>query len=229
MIFIPGMGADGRMFAAQRAHGFDFDVPPWLIPNKTDSLRDYAKRLRDVLKLSGPCIIMGVSFGGMVAGELGSLCDAKCVLLVASCRSRNSIPRYYWPVELVSRALPDWAIRRRVAVSSRLMAQLESLDEEQFALIRRMAMDISIPFLRRVGRMILNWSGAPPLPCPSFHIHGQIDRIIPQRMVRADQVVLGGGHLINMTFADQVNRFIETSLARVGLQAPRRSTEATPT
>jgi pimeloyl-ACP methyl ester carboxylesterase len=44
------------------------------------------------------------------------------------------------------------------------------------------------------------------------HIHGEIDRIIPLKGVRPDEVVPQGGHLINLTHTGQVNRFIERCL-----------------
>ncbi len=214
-ILIPGLGADYRLFEPQRAHGFEFEVPPLLIPERHDTMSTYAARIRDVLQLDGPCVVGGVSFGGMVACELGALCRARCVLMIASCRSKASIPSYYWYVERFTRILPDALIRHRVAMSSRIMARLESLSHEQFLLVREMAMGIPIPFLRGAGRMILNWDGVASPPCPSYHIHGDIDRIIPLRKVRPDAVVPRGGHLINMTHADQVNRFIEEHLPKM--------------
>ncbi len=211
-ILIPGLGVDRRLFEPQWAHGLEFEVPPMLIPERHDTLTTYAARIRDALQLDGPCVVGGVSFGGMVACELGALCRARCVLLIASCRSRASIPTYYWYLERFARIVPDGIIRHRVAMSSRIMARMESLTQEQFLLIRDMATGIPIPFLRGAARMILSWDGVPSLPCPSYHIHGDIDRIIPLRKVRPDVVVPGGGHLINMTHADQVNRFIEEHL-----------------
>ena len=40
------------------------------------------------------------------------------------------------------------------------------------------------------------------------HIHGDRDRMMPLRRVRPDHVVRGGGHLINLTHADEVNAYM---------------------
>ncbi len=102
----------------------------------------------------------------------------------------------------------------RCGASSRIMGKLESLNAEQRELIRAMSASVPVPFLRGAGRLILKWAGRPALPCPSHHIHGEKDVIIPLKGVRPDEVVAGGGHLINLTHADQVNRFIERCLAK---------------
>ncbi|HOQ88273.1 MAG TPA: homocysteine S-methyltransferase family protein, partial [Phycisphaerae bacterium] len=68
------------------------------------------------------------------------------------------------------------------------------------------------PQLRRIARMLLQWDADGNWPVPVYHIHGDADRIIPFNRVQPDEVVRGGGHLINMTHADQVNRFIERHL-----------------
>ena len=215
-ILIPGMGADERLFGPQRAYGFDFEVPSMPIPEPADDMPTYAARVRDRLALDGPCVIGGVSFGGMLAYELAALCRARCALMIASCRSRAVIPGYYRLAELVSRFLPDSLIRRRCVASSRILARLESLNHAQYRLIRDMSIDVPVLFLRRVGRMILRWDGVPPLSCPRYHIHGQIDRVVPLKGNEPDEVVPDGGHLINLTHAEQVNRFIERHLGGGG-------------
>lgn len=58
------------------------------MPDPADDLPAYAARVRDSIRLIGPCIVGGVSFGGMVACELAALTDCRAVILVASCRSR---------------------------------------------------------------------------------------------------------------------------------------------
>jgi len=214
VVLIPGMGADARLFAPQRAAGLDFEVPTLPIPQRGEDLPAYAARVRDALDLDGPCVLGGMSFGGMLACELAAICRTKAVVLIATCRNREPIPRYYYGAELLSRMLPDVVIRRRCVASSRLLASLERLDRAQYELIRDMSLNVPVLFLRRVARMILTWRGAPPLPCPVYHIHGRRDRVIPIKRLNPDVVIEDGGHLINMTHADEVNRFISDCLIR---------------
>ena len=65
-----------------------------------------------------------------------------------------------------------------------------------------------IGFIRWASRAVFSWDGVDDLPMPVFHVHGERDRIIPARRVRADRIITGAGHLLNVTHADAVNQFI---------------------
>jgi pimeloyl-ACP methyl ester carboxylesterase len=208
IIMIPGMGADERLFDPQSDGGLRFEAVRFPIPQRGDDLPAYARRLVDEWRVDSSCVLVGVSFGGMVACELARICRPRCVLLIASCCNREALPRYYSLVEWFSRIVPDWLVRRRAAASSRILTRLESLNPEQAQLIREMSMDVPIEFLRCAGRMIVRWKPPGPLPCPLYHIHGALDRIIPITRVQAGEVIADGGHLINLTHAPRVNAFI---------------------
>jgi pimeloyl-ACP methyl ester carboxylesterase len=209
----PGMGADERLFGPQIAAGLPIEVPPQVMPERGDDMQTYAARVRDTLNLEGSYALGGVSLGGMIACEVAQLCQPKCLVLVATCRSGRSIPNYYRIVELLSRLFPTPLIQRRCGASCRLMAALEKLDNEQYELLRDMSSKIAVPFLRRTGKMVVNWNGPNSFPCPVRHIHGAGDPIIPIRYVKPDEVIPDGKHLINMTHPEIVNRFVEQSLS----------------
>ncbi len=211
---IPGMGADERLFGPQAAGGLVFEPVRFPVPARDDDLPAYARRLAEQYQLDASCVLAGVSFGGMVACELARICRPRQVILIASCNSRDPLPGYYSLVEWVSRIVPDWLVRRRATASSRILARLESLSEQQEQLIRDMSRDVNIDFLRRVGHMIVRWTGASALPCPVAHIHGARDKIIPIARLTPDEVIADGGHLINLTHAERVNAFIRRHLAQ---------------
>ena len=207
------MGADERLLGPQRDHGFVFEAPRLPVPELGDDLPRYARRMRDRLGLTGSCAVGGVSFGAMVALEMARICPARRVIMIAGCRSGSSLPRRYHVLEWLSRLLPDGVLDRRRETACRRMAQAEDLDDAGFELIRDMARGTPIELLRRASRMILCWRGPLSMPCLVHHIHGDSDPIIPIEGVTPDEVVSGGGHLINLTHAPQVNRFIERCLS----------------
>ncbi len=208
LVLIPGMGADERLFEPQRRAGLIFESPALIVPNSTETLADYAVRIRDSIDLTGPCVIGGVSFGGMLAIEMARICAASCVILIASCRNRLGIPSHYRLLEWISRIVPDTLIQRRAVVSGRVLASLEHISNPQRQLVEQMSRSVAVTQLRRIAHMILHWQAPSKLPCPVYHIHGDADKIIPIQRVHPDEVVHGGGHLINLTHAKQVNEFI---------------------
>ena len=70
-------------------------------------------------------------------------------------------------------------------------------------------------FIQWGGAALARWPGAGELPMPVHQIHGGADRIIPCRLVRPDVIIPGAGHLLNVTHADPVNRFIAGRLDTV--------------
>ena len=61
---------------------------------------------------------------------------------------------------------------------------------------------------------ILDWGTAPVVTCPILHIHGNRDAVLPIRYTTPDTVVAGGGHVISLTHAREVNEFIRSALQR---------------
>ena len=77
--------------------------------------------------------------------------------------------------------------------------------------------DRAIPWLTRWGcGAMLNWRAPEDLCCPVHHIHGSRDHLIPLQNVRqhVDLIVPGVGHVINVTHAAIVNRFIAERIER---------------
>ncbi|HSA24913.1 MAG TPA: alpha/beta hydrolase [Phycisphaerae bacterium] len=222
VILFPGMGCDERLFGPQREGGLEIETPPMPAAEAAENLAAYAARIARSLEIDQTCVVGGVSFGGMLACQIGSLVHPRCVLLIASCRGNTAIPRAFWPLSWLSHLCPDWFIRRRGQASCRLLARLESLTGYQSRLIRDMSLSVPVPHLRRIGRMILQWNGDPPPTCPVHHIHGARDRIIPLRKVKPDVVISDGGHMINLTHADRVNEFIARHVADAGDASRRR-------
>jgi len=73
LVFLPGLGADARLFDPQRAVFPEIEVPPWLPYREEESLADYARRMAATVTLSANMYLGGVSFGGMVALEDGAV------------------------------------------------------------------------------------------------------------------------------------------------------------
>jgi pimeloyl-ACP methyl ester carboxylesterase len=209
---IPGMACDERVFEPQRAGGLSFEVVRLPLPGAREPLGDYARRIRGQLELDGPCIVGGVSFGGMIAWELAHLAPVERVVLVASCLQPRAIPLRYHVAERVSRLFPDSFFQRRLDAKNQaartVVTSHERVTEEQRRVLFEMARDCGVAMIRRVARMIVTWKPTAGRPCPVHAIHGDRDSVIPLRGVRAEEVIRGGGHLINLTHPREVNAFL---------------------
>ena len=213
-ILVPGLACDERVFEPQRAGGLQFEVAPLPMPERREPMAAYARRVHDQLHLDGPYILVGVSFGGMLACELAQLTTPKRILLIASCTSPRAIPFRYRISEFMSRFIPDRVIERQIETGTReLVTRFEGITTTQHRLLTEMARDSGVVKLRRTSRMILHWKAPRSCPCPIHAIHGDRDHVIPLRRVHAEQVVPGAGHLINFTHAGEVNSFLSKYFA----------------
>jgi pimeloyl-ACP methyl ester carboxylesterase len=213
LILIPGMGADERLFAPQRLAGLDFDVPRLLEPVMDETMRTYADRIARELSLDEPCVVGGASMGGMIACEIAAIRRVERVILIASCPSEAGLRPSYRAAEWCLRRFPDPVLRTGCQIGSRLVEFRDGRPPEISRLVMDMLESVSIRTLKRMSRMIVNWRSAAPVTCKVHHIHGERDHVIPMHRVRPDEVVPGGGHLINLTHAAEVNSFIASCLA----------------
>lgn len=216
LILLPGMGADERLFVAQKGALPQLIVPTWLRPEPGDTLASYGQRMAAAVDPGGPCVVGGVSLGGMVAVEMARHLDAKVCLLISSVRSPRELPwrvRVWkpvaWLIPAPAAGLPVLLARLIVAVAGRLLSP-------SFRLLVEQAADTNGRFLKWASLAILRWQSAGKPTVPIVHLHGTRDHILPHTATHPDVLVPGGGHLLPLTHPDAVNAFLRDQLIRFG-------------
>src|SRR5688572_25077372 len=91
---ISGLGADRRVFDFLDLSDFQINHVNWVSPISLEPLEHYAARLLDQIKEPKP-ILIGVSFGGMVAVEISKLIETEKVILISSAKTKKDIPLIY--------------------------------------------------------------------------------------------------------------------------------------
>ncbi|MCB0429610.1 MAG: hypothetical protein KDD54_05800, partial [Flavobacteriales bacterium] len=92
--FISGLGADHRVFKNLELPGIEMKFLPWLIPEKDESLHDYASRMIRGIDTSEPVRIVGVSFGGIMAQTIASMITCRQIVLISSVRSPEAYHKF---------------------------------------------------------------------------------------------------------------------------------------
>ena len=110
---LPGLGADARLFDAQRRVLPDLIVPPWIEPTDGESLASFGGRLAECLPVAEGSYVGGACFGGMVALEVARHVRAKGVFLIGSCRHPAAVRCPRSLLAWVSRVLPTGVFRPR--------------------------------------------------------------------------------------------------------------------
>ena len=167
----------------------------------------YATRLLPQITSHKP-VLIGVSFGGMIALEIGKLIPVEKVILISSAKSPNAIPSYF-------KIIPKLRLEKLVRPASlkkpnEIFFWLFGVtSKEHKALLASIMKDTDEIFLTWAIETITRWDNNTS-PNQVIQIHGTKDRILNVR--NADYLVNGGGHLMVVTQAKEVSQILKTIL-----------------
>ena len=214
LILLPGLGADETLFDPQRAAFPLLEVPAWLPHESGESLPNYARRMAATITPSERYCLGGASFGGMVACEMVQHLTPppRALLLIASGRSGDCIAPHLRYFVKFATFLPERSFNAGQGLTPLFMQKFGRLTPEQRAWFGAMLAAVEAPFIRWGIAAITDWTGCDLGSLPVHHIHGNDDELIPCTRVKPDVVIAGGGHLINVTHAEEVNAFIAKHL-----------------
>jgi pimeloyl-ACP methyl ester carboxylesterase len=201
---ISGLGADERVFSRLNIPGVEFIYLRWLIPYDRESMSAYAARMCSQVP-GGPVVLMGLSFGGMMAIEMAKLIPGAAVILVSSVRSRKELP---WATRLAGR-LGFYKLissRRRTYTFLRPLRNyfLGAETGEEARLSDEFSENVDPVYLRWAIQQIVCWKNKWQ-PSILYHIHGSNDRSFPLELVAATHVIRGAGHFMIMNRAKEIS------------------------
>lgn len=208
LFVLSGIGGDERLFDAQRAVR---DIRPirWVLPaDPREPLTEYAARLAHQLSIREPFDVGGSSFGGMIALELARHLSPRHVFLFGSCRSSDSVAPLLHALRSFAAISPDRLLHPPRMLRPLVARWFGATSPAHVDLFAQMLAATPPAFIRWASRAVFSWPGVAELPMPIYHVHGDRDRLIPVHRVKPDRVIVGAGHLLNLTHADAVNDFI---------------------
>lgn len=219
LVLVPGLGADARLFEPQR-HAFpDLITPEWLVPRKAESLVEYAGRLAESVQervpRGHPLVLGGVSFGGMLAVEMARHLRPSTVVQIASALSPKEIFPALRTAAMAGRFLPASIGERSHSLAKVFIRQLGPMKTQDRKFLESMIDAVPFSFVQWAGRAIVEWPGARP-DCRLFRIHGDMDKVIPLQQQEIDLVISRGGHVPNVSHADEINAALSRVLGEVG-------------
>jgi pimeloyl-ACP methyl ester carboxylesterase len=204
---LSGLGADKRIFDRLDLSGYAVHYIEWIKPLLEDAMKSYAQRLSSQIKSPKP-ILIGVSFGGMMATEIATQVATEKVILISSARDSSAIPFYfrflrYFPIH---RWIPIQWMKQGNALQDWIFGITQKEDKE---LLRSILSATDPFFLRWAIHQIITWNKRSE-PLPIAQIHGDNDRLLPFR--QADFSVPDCGHLIVHTHAPIVSQWIREQI-----------------
>lgn len=208
--FISGIAADERVF--RHISLPDYCIPryiPWIQPEKDESLSSYANRLAVKIDTNEKFVLIGLSFGGMIATEIANHFPAVKIILISSVPSSEQIPISYKMAGSLRlhRVIPVAMLKH----ASWLKRFFTAETYEDKVMLKSMIRDSDTNFIRWAMHAILTWDNK-KIPENFFHVHGTSDQILPSRYTKPTHFITKGGHLMIMDRADEINKILRDIL-----------------
>jgi pimeloyl-ACP methyl ester carboxylesterase len=167
-------------------------------------------------------VLIGYSFGGMMAIEIAKQNPAAAVILISSIKHYHERPvtmaltsglnlNRFFPAEL----------GRNFRFAYTWLNDPRSQEEHSF--IEQMATDMDPDHTDWAINHALKWRNTSLIDAPLYHIHGEDDRIFPIRYISDCIRIRGGSHLMLLNKGPEITDHIHQILQKLP-QSERRRT-----
>ncbi|MDO1500984.1 alpha/beta hydrolase [Winogradskyella maritima] len=192
---MPGMAANPTIFEHIKLPEDEFKIHwlEWLIPNKNESLSDYAKRMTQFIEYDS-VVLLGVSFGGILVQEMSKHINVRKLFVVSSIKSNKELPKRlkllkytkgynFLPTSLVGHVglLSRFALGPTVKKRVELYKKYLSVDDPKY-------LDWAI-------KQVVCWEQNEPHP-EAIYIHGDKDIVFPHSCAGNCIIIKGGTHIM---------------------------------
>ncbi len=198
--FIPGLGADHRVFKRLKDHGLEFEVLEFIPAVPGEDLRQYALRMAEGIDHSQPYILGGMSLGGIISVEIAKVHDPSLLLMISSVPTSREFPFYlqtfrYLPVH---RILPAKFIKA-------LAPKSRPKDPEVRELLKGQRQDADPAFVKWAVDAVVNWRNR-EVPEKLIRLHGTRDLLFPGVLCGPRTKVPKGTHTMILSQAEVVHQ-----------------------
>ncbi|MBS1774120.1 MAG: alpha/beta hydrolase [Bacteroidetes bacterium] len=206
---LSGLGADKQIFQNIHINGAELIHVPWPDFDEHDEIPCYAQKISGKIKEENP-ILMGVSFGGMLAVEIAKLRPVKKVVIISSSKTGSEIPHFgrFMKTLVMSEILPGFFYKWP---NKYLLKLFGANTEDEKQMIRNVLKVSDGLFMRWAMKAIQLWRNTDYLQ-PIVHIHGDADKIITPQYIHADYWIKGGSHIMIYNRAKEINEIINKEL-----------------
>ncbi|WP_317046085.1 alpha/beta fold hydrolase [Aquimarina sediminis] len=203
--FVPGMAADVSIFEFIRLSKDKFvsQTLPWKIPEKNESIEDYAKRMCEEIKHEN-CILVGVSFGGIMVQEMSKFLKVKRLIIISSVKNKYELPKR------IKFARKTKAYK---LLPTSIVSRIENWEKLAFGEFAKKRAAMYQKYLSVNDKRYLDWA-IEEMVCWDqektlegiIHIHGNKDIVFPIENIKNCIVVDQGTHVMVINRARWFNK-----------------------
>jgi pimeloyl-ACP methyl ester carboxylesterase len=213
---IPGVGANDKIFQNLDLPDAEIVHLKWPRHKKKESIQDYVKKLLPQIRKDTKPVLIGMSFGGIVATELAKLINPHKVILISTIKTYHERP---FKIMFMNSVKFHRLIPGKLVLNLRFWMQwvLGKLNRHDFDLIEEMIEAIDIDFNEWAVDQVVHWKNE-EIPANVVHIHGTRDRIFPRAYIHEPcHWIKGGTHFMVVNRAKEISKIIKRELASARL------------
>jgi len=203
---IPGLGADERVF--QRLQPLlrgETCLLSWLTPTPEETLPHYAARMAASIPVEAEGLLVGVSFGGVVALEISRLRPGLHTVLISSIPDASCLPPLLRLVRAtrVYRLVPPQLLKLFPRAGQWYFGVRNGAE---YRLFRQILRDMEPVYTRWAIHRLLHWDSTHV--GSSIQILGTRDRVFPPGPTPVEYLIPGGGHFMVLSHAEEISRIL---------------------
>tara|TARA_B100000795_G_scaffold263942_1_gene243766 strand:- start:2527 stop:3192 length:666 start_codon:yes stop_codon:yes gene_type:complete len=192
---VPGLAADKEIFKNIQlpVSHYTTHVISWLIPYRQETISDYAARMA-ALVTHDNAVLVGVSFGGVVAQEMSFFLKLKKLIIISSVKTKFELPMRFKIAQKT---------RAYKLLPTGVLLKSENLTKYALGPRSKKRLKIYQEFLHIRDKRYLDWAiknmidwRRTQVLSNVYHIHGDNDVVFPIHNVKDAIIIPGGTHIM---------------------------------
>lgn len=205
--FISGLGADERVFEYLSLPGIERIYIKWIPPRSGEAISQYARRLLPQIDTERDVILIGMSFGGLVAQEMARFISCKKVILVSSVKSEQE---YDWKLNMIRytklyKLIPTYMIKKISLIVGGYYFGVQGKNEA--TLLREIIDQTDSYFLEWAIGQIMTWKNNTS-HTHLVQVHGACDRIFPPYRITGATLIPHTGHFMVVNKSKELSSYL---------------------
>ena len=209
---ISGIGANEKVFH-QLSLNFDYIPIKWVATDNSETVRDYARKLCDQVDTSEEFVLIGVSYGGMLATEMNNFIQPQKTILISSTATRQELPailRFLGRIRIIN-IVPSFLFTAPPFIIFWIFG---INTEEGKRLITEIIEGTDKRFTKRSVKKILEWTNNEVAP-NTVRIHGNKDLLLPAPKGVSYIQVKNAGHFMIGNRKQEISNILNREIASI--------------
>jgi pimeloyl-ACP methyl ester carboxylesterase len=193
--FVPGLAAGKEIFRNILLPKTEYQtiILEWLIPEKNEALSTYSARMAHLVK-EPDAVLVGVSFGGVVAQEMSVFLDLRKLIIISSIKVRNELPQR---LKIAAKTLAYKLVPTSLVLSASDLTKfaIGPKTEKRLKLYQEYLHVRDKTYLDWAIEQMVTWKRNKEIE-GVVHLHGDSDPIFPIKNISNCIKIKGGTHIM---------------------------------